>query len=546
MPESHGTTGALSMKPTGLGFFLVTCSIICAAGASDIPPERMQTIYEEVKTPYKYGIVIPAPQGKKVDCPTVFRHRDRWYMVYVQLENDPQGYTTQLAVSDDLLRWQPKGTILARGDGDAWDKANAAGGIALVNTQWGGDGTLGAHEGRYWMSYLGGAEPGYETPPLSIGMASTLDPTSTTGWEKLPTPILRPSDKDARPFETDTLFKSFIFRDASATLAAPFVMYYNARPTRGDETIGIAVSDDLRAWRRYGGGPVIVNARPPDLKHGVISGDPQIVRMGDLWVMSYFGAFWKPEAFDTFAASQDLVHWTRWDGPHLIEPSEPWDNEFAHKPWLLKHNGVVYHFYCAVGNQGRAIALATSRPMKEVGAPAGDPDPNYTRAITGRADNIAKTLEIADADKKTRVRDIIVQQYRDLNVIHAQRDKEIAAAGKGPAAEAQAKTIREQADSRVKQLHRSYLAKLSAELTPRQVDQVKDGMTYGTLPATYRAYLAQVPELTEAQKQQITAYLAEARELAMDGGTSEEKHAIFRKYKGRINNYLSAQGYKLK
>jgi hypothetical protein len=38
---------------------------------------------------------------------------------------------------------------------------------------------------------------------------------------------------------------------------------------------------------------------------------------------------------------------------------------YAHKPWLLKHKGVVYHFYCAVGNQGRAIALATSRPMKE-------------------------------------------------------------------------------------------------------------------------------------------------------------------------------------
>jgi hypothetical protein len=35
----------------------------------------------------------------------------------------------------------------------------------------------------------------------------------------------------------------------------------------------------------------------------------------------------------------------------------------CHKPWLLKHKGVVYHFYRAVGNQGRAIALATSRPL---------------------------------------------------------------------------------------------------------------------------------------------------------------------------------------
>ncbi len=352
------------MNRIRLGFLLVACSVVGGVRASDISPERMRAVYEEAQTPYKYGIVIPAPEGKKIDCPTVFRHGDRWYMVYVQLENDPEGYTTQLAVSDDLLHWQVKGTILARGDKDAWDKANAAGGIALADMRWGGDGTLGTHEGRYWLSYLGGAKPGYETPPLSIGMASTLDPTSAAGWERLPAPVLRPDDKDARPFETGTLFKSFVFRDPGATLGAPFVMYFNARPPRGDETIGMAVSQDLRTWRRYGDGPVIVNARPSGLKHGVISGDPQIVRMGDLWVMFYFGAFWKPKAFDTFAASRDLVHWTRWEGTHLLEPSEPWDAEFAHKPWVLKHDGVVYHFYCAVGNQGRAIALATSRPIK--------------------------------------------------------------------------------------------------------------------------------------------------------------------------------------
>ena len=355
------------MNRIGFPFLLMACCMVCAAGASDIPPERMRAIYDEVKTPYKVGIVIPAPEGKKVDCPTVFRHKDRWYMIYVQLESEPQGYTTQLAVSDDLLHWQPLGTILARGAGDAWDRANVAGGIALSSTEWGGEGTLETHEGRYWISYLGGANVGYEKPPLAIGVASALDPASLTGWEKRPAPVLQPGDKDARPFETGTLFKSFIFRDATATLGSPFVMYYNARPPRGDETIGMAVSDDMRTWRRFGDSPVIVNPRPPELKHGVISGDPQIVRMGDLWVMFYFGAFWKPKAFDTFAASRDLVHWTRWEGPHLIEPSEPWDNTFAHKPWILKHRGVVYHFYCAVGNQGRAIALATSRPMTKTG-----------------------------------------------------------------------------------------------------------------------------------------------------------------------------------
>jgi hypothetical protein len=32
---------------------------------------------------------------------------------------------------------------------------------------------------------------------------------------------------------------------------------------------------------------------------------------------------------------------------------------------VLKYNGVVYHFYCAVGNEGRVIALATSADLKQ-------------------------------------------------------------------------------------------------------------------------------------------------------------------------------------
>jgi hypothetical protein len=30
----------------------------------------------------------------------------------------------------------------------------------------------------------------------------------------------------------------------------------------------------------------------------------------------------------------------------------------------VKWNGVVYHFYCAVGDQGRVIAVATSKDLK--------------------------------------------------------------------------------------------------------------------------------------------------------------------------------------
>ncbi len=351
---------------------ILTTSVVAAAPVESpsVAAETMQQIYDETKTPFKYGVVLSAPLGKMVDCPNVFRHGDKWFMGYVQLEIDPKGYTTQFAESDDLLHWTPRGTVLQRGASNAWDSANAAGGVALFDTAWGGSNQLQTHGERYWISYLGGANPGYETIPLSISLASTDDPSAAKPWQKLTAPVLRPSDADARPFESETLFKSYVFRDDARTFGAPFVMFYNARAPKDSERIGVAISQDLKTWKRFGSGPVLANERPPGLKHGVISGDPQIVRMHDVWVMFYFGAFWKPGAFDTFAASRDLTNWTKWTGPDLVAPSEPWDKEFAHKPWLLKHDGVVYHYYCAVGDQGRVIALATSKDLKT--SPAAD------------------------------------------------------------------------------------------------------------------------------------------------------------------------------
>jgi hypothetical protein len=67
-------------------------------------------------------------------------------------------------------------------------------------------------------------------------------------------------------------------------------------------------------------------------------------------------------------------------------------------------------------------------------------------------------------------------------------------------------------------------------------------MTYGVLPITMTAYHDMLPNLTDAQTAQMLAWLTEAREHAMDASTSEQKHAWFGKYKGRINNYLSAAG----
>jgi predicted GH43/DUF377 family glycosyl hydrolase len=336
------------------------CQTKTLSSAKPVPMERMQQVYEEVKTPYKYGIVIRGEEGQLVDCASVFRQNKLWYMVYVGNTNKI-GYETFLASSKDLLHWNKLGKIMSfRADG--WDRWQVDGGIALCDTKWGGSCQLQKFDGKYWMSYIGGALQGYEPDPLAIGLAWTKTPTLVKEWTPIAeNPVLSSNQSDVREFENRTLYKSQIILDKAKTLGHPFVMYYNGKFKNGFERIGMAVSDDMIHWQRFGKEPVVANGE--DKQRG-ISGDPQIVKMGDLWVMFYFGAFWQPGAFDTFACSYDMVNWTKWEGKKLIESSEEWDKTYAHKPWIVKYEGVVYHFYCAVGSEGRVIALATSKDLK--------------------------------------------------------------------------------------------------------------------------------------------------------------------------------------
>lgn len=180
-----------------------------------------------------------------------------------------------------------------------------------------------------------------------------------------------------------------------------------------------------------------------------------------------------------------------------------------------------------------------------------DPAAAYTRVITQRAAKIVAQLDINDPTKAEQVQAIIVQQYRDLNETHDGSKAKIKALadqpGEGNKSNEQAvKEIEAATDKQLKQLHNAFLKKLSAHLTEKQIDKVKDEMTYRVFHVTYTAYQDMIPTLTENQKSKIYEWLKEARELAMDEGSSEDKHKVFGKYKGRINNYLSSEGYDLK
>ena len=156
----------------------------------EVPQSRMEQIYEEAKTPYKYGLAVaPADNKHKIDCPTVFREGDKWYMTYVVYNGksglDGRGYETWIAESDNLLEWRTLGRVLSYRDG-FWDCNQRGGFPALPDMEWGGSYALQTYKGKHWMTYLGGEGTGYESvnKPLYIGLAWTDRPLgSAHEWQ---------------------------------------------------------------------------------------------------------------------------------------------------------------------------------------------------------------------------------------------------------------------------------------------------------------------------------------------------------------------------
>jgi hypothetical protein len=196
-----------------------------------------------------------------------------------------------------------------------------------------------------------------------------------------------------------------------------------------------------------------------------------------------------------------------------------------------------------------AGVLSANNMLAQSSSP-GQQKETYQKTIFERAAKIVNTLSITDSAKYKKVQSIIANQYfalADLQDRYAaetanikkqlpEQDKQLAAV----------KPLEEKKAAVVMQLHNNFIGQLNDNLNAGQVEKVKDGMTYNVMPLTYAAYLEEVPTLTSEQKAKIYDWLKEARELAIDGESSDKKHAVFGKYKGRINNYLSAAGYDMK
>jgi len=339
------------------GFLHVAGLTLAGAGLVSAAETDEETSYAELlprlRTPHKHAeLVVPASytQGAfdalAVDAPFVFSHDGRYYMTYIGF--DGIGYRTGLASSEDLVAWKKEGMLLDRGGPGSITEFNIALTWIVRENELFGPGTLKKINGRFLGTYHAYPKPGYETGPAVIGLCWSDDLKQWT----LDAPCLHASDPDAGDWEWGGLYKSCILEHEGI-----YYLFYNAKTANSPwiEQTGVAVSTDLKTWKRFEGNPVIrVGAKGSF--DDLFCSDPCVVRCGDIWVMFFYTLSTDGRARDSVAFSRDLVHWEK-SGEILIDtgPKGSLDSRYAHKPAVFTKDGRLYHFYCAVSPVHRVI-----------------------------------------------------------------------------------------------------------------------------------------------------------------------------------------------
>jgi len=204
-----------------------------------------------------------------------------------------------------------------------------------------------------------------------------------------------------------------------------------------------------------------------------------------------------------------------------------------------------------------ATAQPTSSPAATQAAQTVTPGPNERDQATYEKHTkpVMNALMLDDADKADKVHDIMVAYFTDWKAWHATNDAQLKElwVQYGKARNTRNQTNIDNAMSQIetvyatfKQSHDALIAQLSTVLTPAQIETMEDAITIKKVEITYHAYGEIFHGLTDEQKAFILNKLKAAREEAINAGSMVEISAFFKKYKDRIEAYLTAQGYDVK
>lgn len=320
----------------------------------------------------KHGIVLPlGPHGAwdagMVESPVIWydstAHRFAMvYTGYARTRKDTRGYKSVarpqvgLAWSDDLLHWTK-------------DRRNPIFGPSGVPGSSDAEGTPGPFvihaQGQYFLFYFGTTGVGYEKGVKSMHVATSKDLVTWKRYEG--NPVISPAGDGWRK---DAIWHPHVMRRGDT-----YYLFFNASGVakgHAEEFIGYAVSTDLLHWEvRDADCPLIVgNMNPGAWDASGRTGDPSLFFADGRWFMAYYS--WDGKK------AQDGIAWTNaedfplgWrpvaQNPILkVGPAGSFDAQHAHKPFVVVHNGVYYHYYTAVADdETREIAVATA-PLEAI------------------------------------------------------------------------------------------------------------------------------------------------------------------------------------
>ena len=162
-----------------------------------------------------------------------------------------------------------------------------------------------------------------------------------------------------------------------------------------------------------------------------------------------------------------------------------------------------------------------------------------------RAGEWAASLNLNDAAKEARVKDVILTHLKAIRDWNNEHPFTTVPAGINPATGNKLSDLDRQviANSAMpKTIHTDLMTGLRKDLNEEQVEMVLDKYTVGKVAFTLNGYKSIVPNLTEKEEAEILKNLKQAREQAVDFKSMQQISAIFEIYKTKNEQYLNNNG----
>jgi hypothetical protein len=211
--------------------------------------------------------------------------------------------------------------------------------------------------------------------------------------------------------------------------------------------------------------------------------------------------------------------------------------------WCMR-NGIAW-WSIATGIVIGTCLVSNAVAQETTTAAATAVDPKFEESIERRAGETVAEMKLTDAAKAERVKERFKQHFRDIQSWDVAHGKDRAETFNALRKDKENATLQAKLDgynAQLQAMQSKFFEEMDAQLTPEQVELIKNRLIGGRYEHNLRGFQAEY-DLPPEEWAKVVAMWQQARDEAMPLGTAAAKDQLFAIYKGKVNNYLSKQGY---